>query len=338
MNARRRVTAADVARSLGISRATVGFVLNDTPGQTISEPTRAKVLAEAERLGYRPHRAAKTLASGRSRMVLLVLPDWPMEHAMQAHLDEASHVLDEAGYSLVTTTSRADRKTKPLWEVLDPEVAVSLVPFSDTDLASLKRVGVRTPEQQASGAVRFSDNGLGGAGGELHFDDGPRLQVAHLHERGRRRLAFAALSDPRLEGLATSREARARQAAEELDGVELVTRGQVDPASPADAEALVTSWVDSGIDGVVAYNDTAAAAVVGAALRQGIAVPETLAVVGHDDSPIASLFVPALSSVYVDHSGLGRFLAELALATAGEDVGEVKEPEAVIYLVPRASS
>jgi len=48
----KRVTAADVARSLGLSRATVGFVLNDTPGQSISEATRERVIAEARRLGY----------------------------------------------------------------------------------------------------------------------------------------------------------------------------------------------------------------------------------------------------------------------------------------------
>ena len=36
----KRVTAADIAKSLGISRATVGFVLNDTPGQKISDATR----------------------------------------------------------------------------------------------------------------------------------------------------------------------------------------------------------------------------------------------------------------------------------------------------------
>ena len=62
----KRVTAADVARSLGLSRATVGFVLNDTPGQTIPPATRERVLTEAARLGYRPHSAARALASGRS--------------------------------------------------------------------------------------------------------------------------------------------------------------------------------------------------------------------------------------------------------------------------------
>ncbi|HWU48134.1 MAG TPA: LacI family DNA-binding transcriptional regulator, partial [Humibacter sp.] len=86
----RRVTAADIAREVGVSRATVGFVLNSTPGQTISEATRDKVIDAAQRLGYRPHLAAKALASGRSRIILLVLPDWPMEYSMRRVVEEAS--------------------------------------------------------------------------------------------------------------------------------------------------------------------------------------------------------------------------------------------------------
>jgi DNA-binding LacI/PurR family transcriptional regulator len=55
-------------------------------------------------------------------------------------------------------------------------------------------------------------------------------------------------------------------------------------------------------------SETIAAMVVGAALRAGVAVPRQLKVVGHDDSPLARLFVPSLSSVRVDTAGLGRFL------------------------------
>ena len=60
---KKRVTAADIARALGISRATVGFVLNSTPGQTISAATRARVLEEARLQGYQPHRACAFLTS-----------------------------------------------------------------------------------------------------------------------------------------------------------------------------------------------------------------------------------------------------------------------------------
>ena len=138
----KRVTAADVARSLGISRATVGFVLNDTPGQTISEATRARVLDEAKRLGYRANTAARALASGRSRIILLVLPDWPLDYAMRTHLDEASLALDEAGYALVTMTPHPGGQAQPLWETLRPDVVMGMTPFTVDQLDSIRRSGV----------------------------------------------------------------------------------------------------------------------------------------------------------------------------------------------------
>lgn len=300
----RRVTAADVARSLGLSRATVGFVFNETPGQTISEATRARVFAEAKRLGYRPHTAARALASGRSHIVLMLLPDWPMDFSMRAHLDEASLALDRAGYSLVTMTPHPGGQAVPLWESLDPEVVITMAPISDAQYEAIRATGTKTIIAGRD-ELETSD--------ELQFAEGPRLQVAHLLERGSSRLAYASSSDPRLKELASQRIELAERTSRELTGGGLARVAEVRAADVAD---VLRGWVDAGIDGVVAYNDDIAALVVGAALREGIAVPDRLAVIGHDDSPLAELFVPALSSVRIDTAGLGRFLAELALAAA----------------------
>jgi len=323
----KRVTAADVARSLGLSRATVGFVLNDTPGQTISEATRERVLAEAARLGYRPHSAARALASGRSHIVLLLLPDWPMEHSMQSHLDEAALVLDRAGYSLVTTTPHPGGQAVPLWESLDPDVVVSLAPIPDAQFAAIAATRARTiiPGRDELGT-----------GEELRFTDGPRLQAAHLHERGRRRIAFAGEADPRLAGLVLERRRLADATLRELTGAGLEASAEV--TGPDDAARLVARWVADGIDGVVAYNDDVAALVLGAALRQGVEVPARLAIVGHDDTPLAALMVPAISSVRVDTAGLGRFVAELALSRATDAAAPLAGPVAVATLVPRETS
>jgi len=73
----RRPTSADVAREAGLSRATVGYVLNEVPHQSIPEPTRQRVFAAAAKLGYTPSAAARSLRSGRSNLVLCLLPDWP---------------------------------------------------------------------------------------------------------------------------------------------------------------------------------------------------------------------------------------------------------------------
>ena len=61
MRNRRRATSADVAREAGVSRATVSYVLNDTPNQKIPEQTREKVLEAARKLAYSPSTAARAL-------------------------------------------------------------------------------------------------------------------------------------------------------------------------------------------------------------------------------------------------------------------------------------
>lgn len=323
----RRVTAMDVARSLGLSRATIGFALNNTPGQRIPEETRLRVIAEAERLGYRPHRAAQVLASGQSRIVLLVLPDWPIDYSMRVHLDEASHVLDDAGYSLVTTTVHRNSRTPPLWETLDPEVVMAMTPFTEEQRASLQRAGVRRvfpPEEKPTLA---SD-----AGG---FSEGPMKQAEHLVSTGRTRLAFAGTTDPRVKDLVEARRRLAGDTALRLTGMTLVHEADIDATN---VDECIAGWVREGADGVIAYNDDVAALVVGSALRQRFAVPDCLAVIGHDDTPLASLFLPALSSVRIDSAGLGRYMAEAALAAIKDIPAPLAAPAGEAVVVRRATS
>jgi DNA-binding LacI/PurR family transcriptional regulator len=320
---KRRVTAADVARSLGLSRATVGFVLNNTPGQTISASTRDRVLAEAARLGYRPHLAARTLASGQSRIILLVLPDWPLDYAMRTHLDEASLALDEAGYSLVTMTPHAGGSARPLWETLQPDLVMGMVPFSPEQAALIAASGTPTISPDATPAL----------GADLDYDRGPELQVRHLVERGHRRLVFANTGDRRLAALAEERESLARATATTAE-----VPMRVDVVDDSNAADLVAEWSASGTTAVAAYNDDIAALVVGAALRSGVDVPGKLAVIGHDDTPISRLMVPALSSIHVDAAGLGRYFAALALHAVDGTPAPVAPPATRAALIVRESS
>ncbi len=323
----RRITAADVARSLGLSRATVGFVLNDTPGQTIPEATKRRVLDQAKRLGYRPHTAARALASGRSRIVLLVLPDWPIDHNLRVNLDEASVVLDRAGYSLVTMTPHPDGQAVPLWETLSPDVVLAMTPLSDAQYEGVL----------GSGAVALVPGrpGVDDLASDLHHADGPRLQVAHLVEQGCRRIAYAGTSDRRLADLMEQRLALASATCIELTGSPLAASEAI---TPQDAGGIVQGWREAGIDGVAAYNDDIAALVVGAALRQGVRVPDELKVIGHDDTPLAAMFVPAISSVRVDSAGLGRFLADLALSAATASAPPVAGPETRVAVTRRETT
>lgn len=311
----RRVTAADVARALGISRATVGFVLNDTPGQTISPATRERVLREAKRLGYRPHTAARALRSGQSRIVLLVLPEWPMDYSMRTHLDEASLVLDRAGYSLVTMTPHPGGQAQPLWETLRPDVVLGMAPLPRAMVSDMRESGVQ--HVIATVLEEQTDEDAGG----LRYADGPRLQVEHLLQVGRTRLAYAGSADPRIADLVRNRRTLSSRTLLESTGSGFAADADIDSGNAAD---VVGRWLTQGVDAVVAYNDDIAALVAGAVIRSGHTVPGDVAIVGHDDSPLASLFVPSLTSVRVDTAGLGRYVAQLALSA----VTDAPEPEA----------
>ncbi|WTW98342.1 LacI family transcriptional regulator [Streptomycetaceae bacterium NBC_01309] len=331
----RRVTAADVARAVGVSRATVGFVLNNTPGQTISEATRARVLGAAARMGYRPHRAATALAGGRSRIVLLVLPDWPAEFSMRMYLEEAARALDEANYSLVTQTQTAERTARPLWESLNPDVVIGWSPFSAEDVASMHAAGIARILPSPDEPVTL-DRAPG-------VTEGTRLQIGHLYDLGHRRIAYAAAADTRIADLVRARTSAAAAEAE-ARGIRLHDVRSIDPAAPSLADCpgsagqFVRAWRADGVTAIAAYNDDVAAAVAGAALRTGLRVPEDLAVVGHDDSPLASLFVPSLSSVRMDAVRAGRYLAALALQEAEARPVAAGVDEMVTCLVAREST
>ena len=66
-------TIREIAAELNLSHTTVSRVLNTRNEQTISPATRERVWAAARHMGYRPHAAARALATGRSQIVALLM-------------------------------------------------------------------------------------------------------------------------------------------------------------------------------------------------------------------------------------------------------------------------
>src|SRR5262245_23907323 len=97
----RRVTSADVARASGVSRATVSYVLNNDPRQSISPETRERVLQAVEELGYRPFAPARILRAGRSQIVLAVLPFELVDPGLARGLKKLEAGLAAQGFSLI---------------------------------------------------------------------------------------------------------------------------------------------------------------------------------------------------------------------------------------------
>jgi DNA-binding LacI/PurR family transcriptional regulator len=329
-----RVTSADVARMAGVSRATVSYVLNDTPHQTISEGTRGRVLSAAAALGYAPSAAARALRTGRSDVVLCLLPDWPIGDEVGALLSNLSSAFARRGLTFVVhPASRDDRPISELWKALTPAAVLAFGDFSDLseeELSAMRAAGVAPVVPLAGGS--------GGARRELDPAQQRvgRLQAQYLAGLGHTILGYAYPDDHRLRFFADPRLAGVRSgcSALSLDPPSVATV----PLSPGAAVAAVESWRARGVTAVCAYNDEVALAVLAGVRLAGLRAPEDLAVIGVDDIPAARLADPPLTTVTTDQGAVAVHLAASVVdAIVGKQTAREKPLDAVA-VVARASA
>jgi DNA-binding LacI/PurR family transcriptional regulator len=298
----RRITSADVARESGLSRATVSYVLNDTPGQKIPEATRQRVREVAARLGYAPSAAARTLRAGRSDVVLALLPDWPVGTAVGAFLSDLSSALAEVGLTfLAHPRGRTGRPVDAVWKAITPAAVIAFEDLAEAEVATMRAAGVEVTVLLLGGRSRRRR--------ELEIPEQRtgRVQAEHLAAAGHRRLGYALPADDRVRMFAGPRLDGVRLACTDL-GLDEPVQHTV-PLDPVPAAAAVTAWRAAGVTAVCAYNDEVGLAVLAGLRRLRLAAPADLAVVGVDDIPAAALAVPPLSTVLLDHRVLAEHLA-----------------------------
>jgi DNA-binding LacI/PurR family transcriptional regulator len=305
----RRATSADVAREAGVSRATVSYVLNDTPHQKIPQATRQRVLDAADRLGYTPSAAARVLRSGRSDVVLLLLPDWPIGPSVGELLQELSARLAAAGLTFVAhPRGPGARPVGEVWKAITPAAVVAFDGVDEHEAAALRAAGI--------GLVVGLLDRSGRRGFELEVPQQRlgRLQVEHLAATGHRRIGYAWPADTRVETFARARLEGVRHACADLGLDEPEVRTV--PLDAAVAAEVVRAWRTSQppVSGVCAYNDDVALALLAGARGCHVAVPGDLAVIGVDDVPAAALVEPPLTTVVADQRSTARHLAASIVA------------------------
>ncbi|SHM66563.1 LacI family DNA-binding transcriptional regulator [Cryptosporangium aurantiacum] len=326
---RPRVTSTDVARASGFSRQLVGFVLNNTPGQSIPETTRAKVLRAAEELGYVPHGPAQALRRGRGRTVLLAIPDLPQGGTMGDMLEVLADELATEGFTLVTYLLGAEhRSPKDVAAALAPVAVVGMVPFTESEIATFTASGAALVLPQPG--TRFGSNL------EEVMQLLGEMQVDYLSGRGHRRIAFAVPGDIRSASLSAGRYEGARRAAERR-GLPPVKRYVVPSEGAAD---VVRVWRSGRhpITAVACHGDEVAFAVLAAARAAGLRVPEDLAVMGADELSIARYAEPPLTTISIDGRSSGVILARTLVDLLADRTPPPFDLHDGITLVPRASA
>ncbi|MGI4789281.1 MAG: LacI family DNA-binding transcriptional regulator [Janthinobacterium lividum] len=298
-----RATRADVASKAGVSKTTVTYVLGDRYDIAIPEPTRERVRIAAHQLGYRPHAAARALASGRTESITVAFPERIGAH--YAHVLQAFERHTNAhGYHMIASTIghlNIENVLPDLWALLsnltDGVILVdmpgSFKPYIDEILPNAKPIvsmGVFTMPSMDSVEVCLE-----------HAAD---AALAHLLNSGASRLAF--FGPGSAEGTSSSvntayagdpRPAAYQKAMQQAGLRPEMIEG--DPASRlANRESLLAYAARYGCpDALFCFNDEIAISACRALRELGLRVPDDVLVVGCDGSEESEYAFPSLSTI-----------------------------------------
>ena len=308
-----RPSIKDIAEKAGVAPSTVSRAL---AGSTrVSAATRQRIKAIADEMDYTPSAAARSLVTGTSQTLGIIVPGLsdPYIAAVMEGIESASTA---AGYQHVIASTGGD----PEREIRAVRMLVGHNPEGLIILSS--RAGnayidilptLDTPVVFVNSA-QIGDSVLSIATDNEH---GGWLATRHLLDLGHTRIAY--LGGPSRGRSQQARAAGYRRAIQEA-GVsfdsELLFSG--DGSINAGQEALkhILSQPESvRPTALICYNDLCALGLLAQAHEHGLNIPESLSVVGFDDIPIAAISAPPLTTIEQRTSELGQLAADSIFAT-----------------------
>ncbi|WP_223877709.1 LacI family DNA-binding transcriptional regulator [Histidinibacterium aquaticum] len=319
------MTIIDIARLSGVSKSTVSRVLSGA--ESVSEDAREKVMAAVQTSGFRRNDLARSLRSGRTGMIGLVIPDianpfWAdvARGAQDAAADENVSLLifnsdwdpeRERRHLLALTQSRVDGAiVNPVRDGLDEiarfRIPLVLIGSSAERFPQLPSVGSDISQGVSIGLDRIVAAGLGM----------PALLVGDAERTARERFVAAVRSIGEVEGWPLD-EMRLEDGHYTVDG----------------GRAAMNRLLARDIPRVVfAANDLMALGALQAIRSSGLRCPEDVALLGFDGVPAAEVSAPSLTTVAKPSREIGgRAFELLSKKIAGEpDVPKLSLPCALI--------
>ncbi|MBL9069176.1 MAG: LacI family DNA-binding transcriptional regulator [Sphingopyxis sp.] len=320
----KRVTIKDIARETGASIATVSFVMNNTG--SVGREMKARVLKAAEELGYRRNQLAKTMRTGRSHMIGLVLPD-----LCNPFFPELAHSVGEAarrsGYAVILVESNDGQSEAEGLERLAVYGVdgICWCPSSKRDLLTDLNISVPTvvvDRPMPNHDMVTSNYAMGG-----------KLLADYILASGYRNIAL--VTGPKnFPGTAQRRKGLV----EALDGRIPIAWECANAFSIEIGTEVRQALARKDMDLVVCANDTIAIGVIGALGELGRRVPEDVAVVGFDDIPWSVLVHPPLTTIRQPLQAIGAQAVSLLIARIERPDAPLKRVEVDVELVQRRST
>ncbi|MGC2399509.1 MAG: LacI family DNA-binding transcriptional regulator [Acidobacteriaceae bacterium] len=306
----------DIADDLGLSVVTISKVLRDHPD--IGEETRKRVLKRMRELNYQPNLAARSLVTGQTWTLGLVVPD--LLHPFFAEIAKAiSAEIRMHGYCLLISSSNDDPEleVQEIQQLLARRVDVILVASAQSSVNCFRMI-----EEQKTPYVLIDRRFVGLDAHFVGVDDEAvgMLATSHLLEQQCRRIAHirgpnVSTAIGRLKGY---KRALAAHKLAPLRGhvISLGTSGDHRGERGGYEAARQILAAEKRPDGIFCFNDPSALGAMRAILDAGLRIPEDVAVVGCGNLSYADLLRVPLSSVDQGSESIGKYAAEVALRIA----------------------
>ncbi len=327
-----QVSISDVAKKAAVSISTVSRVVNRR--ELVNPKTRARVEEAIRALGYRPNAFARGLMLRKSEILGLVLPDLHGEFYSEV-IRGANRRAHELGYNLLIFSVGDGEEGKSVFAkihqrtIMDGIVVMvsELVDHAAADVAALN-----VPFVALDGDIEGTphDSVL------IDQQRGAEKLATHLvQNRDVRRLIFIGGHETNVDTIARRAACRrifAKAGCPVADPDIYHLDYEYETAYQLAVERIA-SWVGQG-SCVFAANDEMAAGVIAAANARGVRVPDDLAIVGFDDTRIARMTRPMLTTIHVPMAEMGAEAVEVLchrLATPDAASKRISlEPELIV--------
>lgn len=297
----RPVSIRDVAAAAGVSYQTVSRVINKHP--RVKQSTRELVLAAIEDLGFHPNRAARALAGGPVDSVT-VLTSNTTQYGYAAALQGIEEAARTAGFAVGVRVVESDDQ-----EVVADAVARAAQPGSALIVLAFDRAGTRAlaaipPGVPMVAAVEtpVGDEGRGRPWAWLDDREAAQEATRFLLGLGHKTVHYVAIPSSTE---SSQRTAGWRMALQEA-GVPVPEPAQAGWHPRSGYEAGRALAADREVTAVLCGNDDLAIGVIRAMHEAGRAIPQSVSVAGFDDIPQSEFLTPALTTVRLDFTELGR--------------------------------
>lgn len=328
----------DIAKDLGLSVVTVHKALHNHPD--VKDETRERVLARVKELGYHPNLAARSLVTGRTYLVGLVVPT--LIHPFFAEIATSlSDILKENGYSLIVSSSDEDPdlEEQEVNQLLARNLDAIIMASCRSNIDLFFRI-----ENRNTPCILIDRNLPGASGDFVGVDDEAvgMLATRHLIEIGCKSIAHIRGPETspgrgRLEGF---KRALAQAGLEIIaDYIIAEPKGDVETWQRG-AEAMGQLLnLEPRPDGVFCFNDPLAIGAMNRVLDDGLRIPDDVAIIGCGNLHYDDWLRTPLSSVDQHSARLGEEAARLTLAILNSKARP--QPETIVLqpnLIVRAST